>query len=413
MTMYTNNGNEFETNFIVSVDRTPLTAQTFFQIEKDRSTLIKTAKCLIPDCKSILQTTSESHLIRHLRKVHPSKLEEIRQNTSQFIRLSTIYLCVEHVTISGRPLSSIEDSPFRQLLKDRLCLLNQSDVHALSIDSELIINEIHKVANNIKATIRKEVEGKHITLMVDIAGRQHRSILGVSLQVFVDDKVKIFTIMMHKICTRNNEKNLTDILLSTLKDYGISISLVAIVLTDNGSNMIAAINELGISAVEDTDDWYDGDVYPQRIIAAVEANDRSRQLLMTGIKKELYVKCPMSSIPQILPNCDEISVRCGVHTFQLCVNRAFENGVCKDDTELDKYDTTRPLGIDLDSPSSSNVKNGVPINNVIAAARDVVKELRTEVLLICLEQKGIPIPSMDNQTNWFSKFTMVNRLTMT
>lgn len=94
----------------------------FFRLENNKFI------CLIPDCKSQISTLKDSALIRHFTQRHNSKLSEIRpigkndQNLEN-LRKETLHICVEHVTVNGRTLNSINDSAFRKLLKTRLDIL--------------------------------------------------------------------------------------------------------------------------------------------------------------------------------------------------------------------------------------------------------------------------------------------------
>lgn len=88
------------------------------------------AKCNIGDCKTELKTKTSSHLIRHVFHVHPTffkKIESIliSQYPIAYLRESTLLLAVRHVTIHGRPFSSLQDDSWKLLMAERLSRLNK------------------------------------------------------------------------------------------------------------------------------------------------------------------------------------------------------------------------------------------------------------------------------------------------
>lgn len=86
---------------------------------------------------------------------HPSKLKLIHDGSISLmnfpvLRLSTIFLCVKHVTIRDDPLTSLFDESFRELLSERLMRLNHSKDHKLVINSPFITNFFRKLIKKLK-----------------------------------------------------------------------------------------------------------------------------------------------------------------------------------------------------------------------------------------------------------------------
>lgn len=230
--------------------------QDFFSFHGTR------AKCLVQDCKSEIGNIRSSHLLRHIEQMHLSKLAEIEELPVSkmnlgMLRESTILLCVRHVTVCGRPLNSLNDESFRELLAERMARLKQSKNHKLTINWQTVRCKIEGIYLKMQKEIEIEVEGKQLSFAIDIATRHNRSLLGVSLQYIVGTELITRTIMMEKIMKRHNRKNLSEMFTKALGNYKILLANVFALCSDSGSNMIATTNELDLLANEENDEWFD------------------------------------------------------------------------------------------------------------------------------------------------------------
>lgn len=350
-----------------------VTVQSFFEIG------IK-AKCLIVDCKTELKTIAPSHLLRHIEQRHPSKLSIIEEKSISslslpVLRRSTLNLLVRHVTIHGRPLTSIDDASFRELLAERMIRLRARGPHKLSVNWNMLRNEVFRMAELVKDKIKKSVQGQKVSLMMDLASKHHRSIFGASIQYIENGEIKTRTIMMEKILKRHTAQNLSEMLKKKLEEYSIELHNVFALATDNGGNLIATTGELDAIAQEQADEWFDNDIQAT-LLSVIEEENRND--LIDEIAQQLYHN------EGIVPfNFDCITaVRCGIHTFQRAVEMSWVKSKLIDTDAL--------------------------LSLTIHVARSVVKELRNVIWINRLEEKGVPIPSMDNNTRWFSLYTMVN-----
>lgn len=134
---------------------------------------IQLADCLETDCKSKLRSQKNSALVRHFKQLQPSKLKEVffsNKENLAWLRLSTIYACVKHVTTCGRPLTSINDDSFQEFLQERLEKLNGTQ-HALTMNVSTLKFFISECADKLRDRIRKEIEDKLVSLMLDVATR--------------------------------------------------------------------------------------------------------------------------------------------------------------------------------------------------------------------------------------------------
>lgn len=355
--------------------REPVSLQSYFEMGTK-------AKCLITDCKTELKIMTPSHLLRHIEQMHPSKLtlieaKSINSLSLPVLRQSTLNLLVRHVTIHGRPFASINDGSFRELLSERLIRLRARGPYKLTICLKVLRDAVLDVSEKIKEKIKAEVRGQKVCLMMDVASRHHRSIFGTSLQFIEKGEIKTRTIMMEKIFKRHTAKNLSDMLKKTLNEYSIPLRDVFSITSDNGSNMLATTAELDELALETADEWFDSD-FAATLLTVIDQEDRTEML--KEIAEQMYEN---EGIVPFDYDCIT-AVRCGAHTFQRAVERAWDKSQCLNSNES--------------------------LTNVIAAARSVVKELRNGTWVMYLEEKGIPIPAIDNITRWFSIYIMVSRL---
>lgn len=73
------------------------------------------------------------------------------------------------------------------------CPINLTDPHLLEVKSYA-----ESIASEFKQKVKEEVKGKPISLMIDIATKNHRSILGVSIQYIWHRHPKVVTIIQSK-----------------------------------------------------------------------------------------------------------------------------------------------------------------------------------------------------------------------
>lgn len=339
----------------------------------------ESAKCLIKDCKSELKTSTPSFLLRHLRQKHPSKLKIIEDSSISsmhlpMLRLSTIILCVKHVTICGRPLISLFDESFRELLAERLMRLNHSKDHKLVITLPFIKKKILEMGKNVQDKIKLEAQGKAVSLMTDVASRHNTSILGVSIQFIDNGYLKLRTILMEKLTKSHTAKNLSKLIKEVAERYSIPLTNIFTVTSDSGANMLATTRELDDLAMTEQDEWSEDNI-TGAFFTGFTVDERN--VLLKEIAEDLYKGFEFKPF-----DFGQIStIRCGSHTFQLAVKATWEKSIC--------------------------VNTDDPVNQVIASVRSVVKELRNTNWILELELEQMPIPQNDNKTRWFSIHVMV------
>lgn len=172
--------------------------------------------------------TSKSSAIRHLKNDHSSvyvsikgmktnieennlpKIIEIRAK----VNLDDIWnSCMDLAVFHSLPLSVLEGDAFKTLLKPYVLALPLKGIK-LKITPETMKNRLTRIANEIKEQIQMEVKGKSIGLMIDIASRHSRSVLGVNISYILQDSIiMIRTIGMNTLRKSQTAPELLSIIL--------------------------------------------------------------------------------------------------------------------------------------------------------------------------------------------------------
>lgn len=343
------------------------------------------ARCLVIDCKSKLKITKQSHLYRHIKQRHQSKLAEIhpeKEGNLEHMREETILICIEHVTVCGRPIQSLGDSSMQKLLKPRFDKLHDTPFKlSLSEVKRNMSTWMHDISTEIRTRIRNEIQGKFYSLMFDTVTKMRRSMLGVNIQWISNGKIMERTIAMQKITCRHTAENIANMVIDLMQNvYGIPLTDLAAVTVDNAHNMTAAVRKIDryVSSLrsnncDDTasDSEHESDDED-------EEEDGSVERLWLEPEHQLHILNAVttnlcSNYKPILHESVE-TVHCGGHTAQLCVEEALKKSDC---------------------------------GPIVTKAREIVKQLHCQSLVLQLEAKKLPVPPMDNTTRWFSTYLMV------
>jgi hypothetical protein len=145
--------------------------------------------------------------------------------------------CVEMVTVNGRPLSIVADSGFRKILDPILDAMPGS----VSINPHNIRDGVHEIATKLREMIKVEVKNKLVSVKVDGASRLDRSVLGVNIQYINDGKIVLRTLAVRELFEKHTSSHLRDVILDILKEFDIGANQIYTITTDNGANMVRAV----------------------------------------------------------------------------------------------------------------------------------------------------------------------------
>lgn len=234
--------------------------------------------------------TEKSSAIRHLNTHHKDVYDTIKsdksskidakETNSQFsfeIRckvnpVEVMNACADLITIHGLPLAAIEYPAFKKLLHPYIEGLKTKGVE-LIINNRTIKAHIEKRTNELREIIKKETKRKMVSIMIDIASRYNRSVLGVTLSYMHAGKICVRTIAVKVLKASHTGMYIMEVLREILSNYGIRLEQIVSITSDNGKNVIKAIALLDAyyqnsanrpEANDDEDEFYiDTDIFDE------------------------------------------------------------------------------------------------------------------------------------------------------
>jgi len=147
--------------------------------------------------------------------------------------------CVQLVTTEKMPFSILDSQPFKTLTGQIFTGLGISP-----ITSKNVMQHVAQKYDIVKAKIKKELKGRVISLKIDTASRHNRGMLGVNAQFYENKEICIRTLAIIELTKKHTGANLSSQIEAVLADFEVSKNQVYTVTSDNGRNMIKAINLL-------------------------------------------------------------------------------------------------------------------------------------------------------------------------
>lgn len=205
--------------------------------------------CLVEDCGE--SVSSEAVAIRHLEKKHAKIKNIIRENKSQKSSESNdskieikvkitehdiLNALVDLIAFNAVPFSICDSSGMKKLLQPYIDGLKANGTD-LRINRRNIKQPLSDTAIKIKAEITSKLDKKMVCLMLDIASRYNRAVLGITVCAWIDDKIEHFTLAMHTLTKSHTSKNLFDVVINILKEFNIDLSQILSVTTDNARDV--------------------------------------------------------------------------------------------------------------------------------------------------------------------------------
>lgn len=337
--------------------------------------------CNVNSCRK--EYCDKSGAIRHLKNHHNELYSAVRCNKTSGptetnllnpeveirvkVKPDDIWdACVDLITANALPLSIVESSAFQKILKPYVTALKLKGID-LIINRHNIKDRIAERAEKIRELLRRETKNKVLSLMLDIATRYNRSVLGINIGFMNDGKIQIRTIGMLVLNFSHTAANIVELIRETLAAFGIRLSQIISVTTDNGKNMVKAIalldssyqqirNEMFPENDLENDEHIDGDVFDEEYYT--DLLSRVRSMFETTEYTDLVN-----------------GISCGIHCLHLVVTKGIN--------------------------SSTDTKN------LVARSRELVKLLRTPTFHSKLVEAKLKQAVIDVETRWNSIFAMV------
>lgn len=344
--------------------------------------------CKIQGCE--LSYEDKSCAIRHIRVIHVDIFEAIKRIKSQkeytqadnVIELQVIVsvqqimdACVDLVTTNAFPLRCVDYPAFQVLLNPYRIALGRKGIR-LNINRRTLAALIDQRANQIKTKITEEVKHNMVSIMVDIASRYNRSILGVNIAYNINGAVVHRTIGMHALHAAHTGILIRDIIIKNLEEYGLALPNYFAITTDNGQNMIKAI-ALVDAAYQESKQTDSGEhTIAEDNNISISSDD---SIDTDTLDAEFYANVLNSvrhSFSELQYNDLISGILCAAHCFHLIVTKGIASS---DDT-----------------------------SEIIAKCRDLVKKLRTPTFRCLIESQKLKQAILDVPTRWNSIYSMVS-----
>lgn len=367
-------------------------------------------KCIVSNCGKLLCGKKIQNLCTHLKTKHFALYETnvksaVDPKLLAFERLKLIQNCAEIITVNGRVFAALNDSGFKKIIYEKFFFLQENGYgDGLSAPKYPAVKEyIHFVVHKIEEKIKIEVKNKFVSLMIDSATKNNRSIVGLNVQFLLDGANTIRCIGMIHMNESQSGKNLFGAVMKRLDIFGIKLSQLIAITSDNGKNMVSmtnvfnsnyiyleseleSINEMSIAI---DDDNIDVGTYDANIDDDLEVQLQFLQLDLNNADIESALSTILDDVNNYWSLLENLGnefamkhlyisgIRCGTHTFQLGVKDALEHG---------------------------------SIKPYIALCRLACKELRKKTNIWVLQKNNIPfkLPRIDGATRWNSIHLMVN-----
>lgn len=384
-------------------------AKQFFTLENTEK---KTYLCNIDGCAKKIIGNNSSALVSHIKCMHLSIykstiVQEADADTIKLKRLQMIQHCAEIVSVNGRPLNYLRDSGFQSIIRDQMNLLNVNDsgvdFHYLTEIKQYVLDSAAKMREMMK----KEIDGRFVSVMIDIGSKNTVSILSICLQFIIDGQIRVRNIGMMQLNKRHRSSYIKEVVAERLAAFGINRLQVISFTTDNASNMRATI-KLFDDDIGDMDDDESGDAEQDELIAR-EGMQNLR--INTGIRNELSNIQLQEILRQYSNEDDEDSTLLSILDDQ----SVFAEAAASVELDFRNY-TFNVHGIPCSAHTLQLAVNqalkNLPAESLISLCRVAAKLLRRETYIYDLKEAGINTKTVriDCAVRWNSIYLMVGAL---
>lgn len=352
------------------MDPSKLTTNYCFQYDVQSGSAICRVVTNGSACKQKISNNHHGNKIRHLKLCHANIFGMVKKNmkkgkktqyTSQFtvdLSIDRLYAgFVELVSKNGRPFCITQDSGMRAIIDPIVDGIFRTTGDRITINPSTIKVKLHDACERVKNVIRSEVLKKPIALMLDIATKHNRSILGINIRYYIENRFVTRTIGMELLRNSHTANEIYMTLSGTFRDYGIDPIQIISYTTDNAGNVVNVCDWLNYDSDEFMmDQGYDFDA---DIFASLNQD---------------YFGRLVTDIHTILEQQRITHIPCAVHTEQLSVKDVL--------TESD-------------------------IVEEISFIKNIVKELRTPTFVNILRDRNRKLAVLDHDVRWNYTYLMV------
>lgn len=343
---------------------------------------------------------------RHFASFHYEMMENIipprqrKKPQKKNSNMLAIRKClVKMVSVYGRPLQIIDDSPMKHILS----LASNSCERFVQ---RQLREDIESVADDVKKTIREELQGKSVSISLDIVTKYCRSFLGANVQYIHEDKLVLRTIGMLSMDQSHTGAYISQLVTQLATEYGLESKQIYSITTDNAKNVVKSIRDLkntigpfvadidlslpsdDIEADEEAlDDMMNDDDFEalSNILYNDDTNgERSTEMSSSDVDFDAGMQSIEDIIAELCKQLNDSAANnatvqglvCAAHTLQLAIMDA--------------------------------LKNWPDTSKLITKCIDIVKFVRTPNVRRLLKLRGLLVPNINIVTRWNSMYLMVN-----
>lgn len=358
-------------------------------------------------CKKVLNGKKIVNLRTHLQNKHKSEYEKHVAKIEDDCyfktkRLKKLQSFAEIVSVNGRPFAALLDSGFRKANEEDFKQLQDAG-HGINFSNNFseLKEYLKHISVEIQNIIKREVEGKFVSLCADITTKNRRAFLGLTIQYLHAGEIRIRSIAMIQLKQSHTAEYLKAEIEKIMLFYGLTIDNIISFTTDNGKNVIKMVklfncskdNELDDDVSvrvdydndeDDSDDDNTEDISAECSFDEIEEMLRKAEseiLLNNELNDDdiyaqllLDLSCEFSGNP-----FDTISgIKCAAHTIQLAVHEAIRK------TDVMKWIILcREVGKDLRKQNFMYEMNEQKINGKAIRLDCVTRWNSTYRMVIC------------------------------
>ncbi|XP_060665607.1 uncharacterized protein LOC132797866 [Drosophila nasuta] len=216
-----------------------------------------------------------------------TQCEEKRRISYQTSEKAIVSSLIKIVTTDGKPFKFLDSEGFNEIMDPIYNALGMN-----SVTSRNIMNFVSVKEQFVKENIRALAKGKLVSLKIDVATRMDKAILGINLQMIhaslAKTEIVVKTLGMIELGESHTGIYMKNKILEILDDYDISLDQIYSITSDNGRNMIKAVQVLNDATEESL---YEEDIESENLLNELDSIELANIHL----------------------------VRCAAHTLQLCV----------------------------------------------------------------------------------------------
>lgn len=323
-------------------------------------------------CRQKISNNHHGNKMRHLKKFHPNihiklikiptkrKAPNVVKSIRVKINMEVIYAAfIELVSKNGRPFRIAEDSGMRLIIDPILDGVYRETGQRHTINRTVIEQKVCDAFAVVSNRIKEEMQKKPIMIMIDIATKHNRSILGVNVRFFSGNKYKIRTLSMRELTKSHSTANIYELLNEFLTTFEINPIQIYVFISDNAYNVTNVSNRLDEDCEEQMVDG--GFCIDDEMFSLI--NNKFFGEMLTGVEEMMSKQ-----------NSHVNFVPCAAHSIQLSVSDALKES---------------------------------SLAAALQMAKDVVKEIRTPKISRILRERKLNQALMDHDIRWSYKYKMV------